>query len=1037
VFLLAFLAAVAALGLGAWLRERVARNAERVARLEWEIKAMREEIRRISASSRAGPPVSSPAAFVQTGTVDFSSKGEEGEEQAAPFAPHPAAPSPGAASGISSKGEFGAGQAAEAARASVSADQAAPPVAFPIPPVAFAPPSIPPSKKIADAAAAAAPSDFAGPMREGAEGSSLPPPLAPPAAARAARGIDWESFVGVKLFSWVAGVFLTIGAVLFLRYSIDHGWLSPPVQMAIGLLAGVGLLVVCELKAARRYAVTANALDAAGLAILFATVFAGHARWNLVGLVPAFLLMGIVAALAVALALRRDSLFIAALGLLGGFATPALLSTGEDRPIQLFSYLLILNAGLAWVAFRKRWALLSVASLVFTTCYQWGWVARFLAGENLGLAAGIFLVFPLVFAAGPALASREPRGSGDLFGRTAAVAAALPSLFALYVAGVGAYGEHWGLLFGFLALLDAGLFALAVFRGPAVLHAIGGIATLAVLGAWFVKSMTPLLMEPGLTAAVGFSLFYLFAPALADRLRENAPLAARLATLGLLGHVLLLFVATQKTLSLPPDPRAAAALALVTVAAGFAARRDGASEAHAGALALGQCAVIAFALVATSTPWPTAAVAAAVALALWGVGAWVLDDRRDFARAAAVGLVLAEASAITTSLAPGAPNIAVHLVALALFLVALFGLAAAAELPNVSLLGGALAILAAYVWRLGPPRHDRWDQALLLGAAIWVLCLAHPIVLGRRAARASEPYLLGVLASVALFPLFRMALEEGGFHRVIGLLPLALALGLAALLASLLTLEVPPDEVRGRLALVAGAALAFVTVAIPLQFEREWLTLGWALLGAALAWLWGRLGHRALVPWSLALFGASFVRLALNPAVLAYHPRTPTPVWNWYLAVYSVAAVAFFTGFAFFRRAHPVPYGAAVRLLPAGATALLFVLLNLEIADYFAVGRAPSFNVLSSSLSEGLAYTLSWALFAIALLVAGILARSRPSRIAALVLLVITILKCFLFDLAQLGGLYRVTSFVGLAACLAVVALLLQRFVLARSDAKA
>ncbi len=46
----------------------------------------------------------------------------------------------------------------------------------------------------------------------------------------------------------------------------------------------------------------------------------------------------------------------------------------------------------------------------------------------------------------------------------------------------------------------------------------------------------------------------------------------------------------------------------------------------------------------------------------------------------------------------------------------------------------------------------------------------------------------------------------------------------------------------------------------------------------------------------------------------------------------------------------------------------------------------------------------------------------------------ITILKCFLHDLARLGGLYRVASFVGLAACLAIVALLLQRFVLTRSE---
>ena len=44
---------------------------------------------------------------------------------------------------------------------------------------------------------------------------------------------------------------------------------------------------------------------------------------------------------------------------MGGFATPALLSTGEDRSVALFSYLLLLNVGLAWVAYRKGWAVLT------------------------------------------------------------------------------------------------------------------------------------------------------------------------------------------------------------------------------------------------------------------------------------------------------------------------------------------------------------------------------------------------------------------------------------------------------------------------------------------------------------------------------------------------------------------------------------------------------------------------------------------------------------------------------------------------------
>jgi len=44
----------------------------------------------------------------------------------------------------------------------------------------------------------------------------------------------------------------------------------------------------------------------------------------------------------------------------------------------------------------------------------------------------------------------------------------------------------------------------------------------------------------------------------------------------------------------------------------------------------------------------------------------------------------------------------------------------------------------------------------------------------------------------------------------------------------------------------------------------------------------------------------------------------------------------------------------------------------------------------------------------------------------------LTAFKCFLYDLASLGGLYRVASLVGLAIALALVSLVLQKYVLAR-----
>jgi uncharacterized membrane protein len=178
------------------------------------------------------------------------------------------------------------------------------------------------------------------------------------------------------------------------------------------------------------------------------------------------------------------------------------------------------------------------------------------------------------------------------------------------------------------------------------------------------------------------------------------------------------------------------------------------------------------------------------------------------------------------------------------------------------------------------------------------------------------------------------------------------------------------------------------------------------------------------------------VSLALNPAVLEYHPRSTAPIFNWYLYLYLVSALALFAAAALLRGTDDRVLGELrlTALVPAGATVLLFLAVNIEIADYYSSGTTLTFNFFSASLGQDLTYTLAWAVFAIGLLVAGIRLRSRFVRVAALALLSVTIVKCFLHDLWRLGGLYRVGSFVGLAICLSLVALLLQRFVFVLKD---
>jgi uncharacterized membrane protein len=243
----------------------------------------------------------------------------------------------------------------------------------------------------------------------------------------------------------------------------------------------------------------------------------------------------------------------------------------------------------------------------------------------------------------------------------------------------------------------------------------------------------------------------------------------------------------------------------------------------------------------------------------------------------------------------------------------------------------------------------------------------------------------------------------------------------------------------GRLALVAGAGLAFVTVAIPLQLEKEWITIGWALEGAALAWLFGKIPHKGLLIATFGLFAAVFVRLAMNPYVLIYPPRGGIRIWNWYLYTYLVSAVAMICGGWLLSKAKKFlsrEWLSLCKVLPAGGIVLLFLLLNIEIADFYSTGRTIQFN-FTATLAQDLTYTLGWALFAVALLAAGIVIRSQAARITALALLVVTISKCFIHDLARLGGLYLVASCFGLAICLALVALVLQKYVLsARKEAK-
>ncbi len=82
------------------------------------------------------------------------------------------------------------------------------------------------------------------------------------------------------------------------------------------------------------------------------------------------------------LAVRLNALVVAILGMLGGFLTPILLSTGQDNPLGLFGYIAILDAGLIVVALHRRWYFLTALAALGTAIMQIGWARKFFVSER-------------------------------------------------------------------------------------------------------------------------------------------------------------------------------------------------------------------------------------------------------------------------------------------------------------------------------------------------------------------------------------------------------------------------------------------------------------------------------------------------------------------------------------------------------------------------------------------------------------------------------------------------------------------------------
>jgi uncharacterized membrane protein len=197
--------------------------------------------------------------------------------------------------------------------------------------------------------------------------------------------------------------------------------------------------------------------------------------------------------------------------------------------------------------------------------------------------------------------------------------------------------------------------------------------------------------------------------------------------------------------------------------------------------------------------------------------------------------------------------------------------------------------------------------------------------------------------------------------------PFALALAatyLAALIPVVRRRRSHPEMDPG-LAALAVAVTAFVSLAVPLELERQWLTVAWALEVAALVWLAGRFKLPALSALARVMAALVTVRLLVNFSVLEY-PLGNDPVFNWLFYGYGLPLLAFAAAAWLARRQGPGEAQFAT-LLEGGALAFAFALVTLETRQLYHPGTPGSG---APTLAESAALASAWGVLGTGVLIA-------------------------------------------------------------------
>lgn len=238
--------------------------------------------------------------------------------------------------------------------------------------------------------------------------------VSPSAFRSAEKTNDLEARIGSHWLNRIGITAVLIGAALFLKLAIDNQWIGETGRIAIGLIAGIAVVLWSERFRTKGYRLFSFSLKAVGIGVLYLSLWAAFQVYHLMPSGVVFACMLVVTCSTCAMALTQDAEILAVYSIVGGFATPLLLSTGVNREMALFSYVTLLDLGILSLVIFKPWRRLLWLGYAGTLILYLAWYAEYYDRKQIEPTLIFASVFFAIFAVAPILMLRQERGAGTM-----------------------------------------------------------------------------------------------------------------------------------------------------------------------------------------------------------------------------------------------------------------------------------------------------------------------------------------------------------------------------------------------------------------------------------------------------------------------------------------------------------------------------------------------------------------------------------------------------------------------------------------------